>query len=129
MPDSNNDKFVLKLVPCDRCGNPFMVKSDQSKSDEIVCENCIKLEQRKTQLASSVIESQKEIKSSIREYEDKIKFEESQEKKNLFYAKIKKQSEILTKSIELLKKIEETNDEKYIEEYKRLFDQLKKENI
>ena len=31
MPDSNNDKFVLKLVPCDRCGNPFMVKDDQLK--------------------------------------------------------------------------------------------------
>ena len=129
MPDSNNDKFVLKLVPCARCGNPFMVKSDQPKSGEIICENCIKLEQRKKQLASSVIESQKEIKSSIKEYEDKIQFEESHEKKKIFYDKIKKQSEILTKSIELLKKIEETNDEKYIEEYKRLFDKLKGENI
>jgi len=106
-----------------------MVKSDQSKSSEIVCENCIKLEQRKLQLASSVIESQKEIKSSIREYEDKIQFEESQDKKKIFYEKIKKQSEILSRSIELLKKIEETNDEKYIEEYKRLFDKLKNENI
>ncbi len=129
MPDSNNDKFVLKLVPCTRCGNPFMVKNDQPKSGEIVCDNCIKLEQRKKQLASSVIESQKEIESSIKEYEDKIQFEESNDKKKVFYEKIKKQSEILTKSIELLKKIEETNDEKYIEEYKRLFDKLKQENI
>jgi uncharacterized Zn finger protein (UPF0148 family) len=129
MPDSNNDKFVLKLVPCSRCGNPFMVKSDQQKSGEIICENCIKLEQRKRQLASSVIESQKEIESSIKEYEDKIQFEESQDKKKIFYDKIKKQSEILTKSIELLKKIEETNDEKYIEEYKKLFDKLKEENL
>jgi uncharacterized Zn finger protein (UPF0148 family) len=129
MPDSNNDKFVLKLVPCARCGNPFMVKSDQPKSGEIICDNCVKLEQRKRQLASSVIESQKEIKSSIKEYENKIKFEESQEKKKLFYEKIKKQSEILTRSIELLKKIEETDDEKYIEEYKQLFDKLTKENV
>ncbi|MFX0041011.1 MAG: hypothetical protein ACFFAA_12895 [Promethearchaeota archaeon] len=128
MPDSNNDKFVLKLVPCSRCGNPFMVKKDQSKSGEIICDNCIKLEQRKRQLATSVIESQKEIKNSIKEYEDKIKFEESQEKKKLFYEKIKKQSEILSKSIELLNKIEETNDEKYIEEYKQLFDKMRKES-
>jgi uncharacterized Zn finger protein (UPF0148 family) len=129
MPDSNNDKFVLKLVPCDRCGNPFMVKDDQLKSGEIICENCIKLEQRKRQLASSVIESQKEIESSIKEFETKIQFEESQEKKKTFYEKIKKQSEMLTRSIDLLKKIEETNDEKYIEEYKKLFDKLKKESI
>jgi len=128
MPDSNNDKFVLKLVPCTRCGNPFMVKSDQSKSSEIICENCIKLEQRKKQLASSVIESQNEIKSSIKEYEEKIQFEESQDQKKIFYDKIKQQSEILTRSIELLNRIEETNDEKYIEEYKQLFDKLKKES-
>ncbi|MFX1378159.1 MAG: hypothetical protein ACFFA4_03625 [Promethearchaeota archaeon] len=129
MPDSNNDKFVLKLIPCVRCGNPFMVKNDQPKSGDVICDNCIKLEERKKQLASSVIESQKEIKSSIKEYEDKIQFEESQEIKKIFYDKIKKQSEILTRSIELLKKIEETNDETYIEEYKRLFDKLKKENV
>ncbi|MDX1798175.1 MAG: hypothetical protein R3255_05965 [Candidatus Lokiarchaeia archaeon] len=129
MPDSNNDKFVLKLVPCDRCGNPFMVRSDKLKSGEIVCENCIKLEQRKKQLASSIIESQREIESSIKEFENKIQFEESQEKKKAFYEKIKKQSEMLTRSIDLLKKIEETNDEKYIEEYKKLFDKLKKESI
>ncbi len=128
MPDSNNDKFVLKLVPCARCGNPFMVKSDQPKLGEIICENCIKLDQRKKQLASSVIESQKEIESSIKEYEEKIQFEESQDQKRIFYDKIKHQSEILTRSIELLNKIEETNDEKYIEEYKQLFEKLKKES-
>jgi len=128
MPDSNNDKFVLKLVPCARCGNPFMIKSDQLKSGELICDNCVKLEQRKKQLASSVIESQKKIKTSIKEYEDKLKLEDSQEQKIIFYEKIKKQSEILTKSIVLLKKIEKTNDEKYIEEYKQLFEKLKKES-
>lgn len=132
MPDSNADKFVLELVGCSRCNNPFMMQkgeklSKQEKKEEIVCENCIKLEQRKKQLASSVIESQNEIKSAIKEYEDKLELEKSQEKKKVFYEKIKKQSEILTKSIDLLKKIEETNDEKYFEEYKKHFEKLKKE--
>ncbi|MFX1387156.1 MAG: hypothetical protein ACFE9M_08080, partial [Promethearchaeota archaeon] len=108
MPDSNNDKFVLKLVPCNRCGNPFMVNEDQKSSDELICDNCIKLEQRKKQLATSVIESQREIKTSIKEYEDQLELAKSQETKQLYYEKIKKKSEILTKSIELLKKIEET---------------------
>lgn len=128
MPDSNNDKFVLKLVPCNRCGNPFMVNEDQKSSGELICDNCIKLEQRKKQLATSVIESQREIKTSIKEYEDQLELAKSQETKQLYYEKIKKKSEILTKSIELLKKIEETDDEKYIEEYKILFEKLKKES-
>lgn len=116
MPDSDNDKFVLKLVPCSRCGNPFMIKKDQKSSGEIICDNCIKLEQRKKQLASSVLESQKEIKTSIKEYENQLESADSQDTKKAYYEKIKKQSEILTKSVELLKKIEETNDENYIEE-------------
>ncbi len=128
MPDSDNDKFVLKLVPCSRCGNPFMIKNDQKSSGEIICDNCIKLEQRKKQLASSVLESQKEIKTSIKEYENQLESADSPDTKKAYYEKIKKQSEILTKSVELLKKIEETNDENYIEEYKRLFEKLKKES-
>ena len=128
MPDSDNDKFVLKLVPCSRCGNPFMIKKDQKSSGEIICDNCIKLEQRKKQLASSVLESQKEIKTSIKEYENQLESADSQDTKKAYYEKIKKQSEILTKSVELLKKIEETNDENYIKEYKRLFEKLKKES-
>ena len=127
MPDSDNDKFVLKLVPCSRCGNPFMIKKDQKSSGEIICDNCIKLEQRKKQLASSVLESQKEIKTSIKEYENQLESADSQDTKKAYYEKIKKQSEILTRSVELLKKIEETNDENYIEEYKRLFEKIKKE--
>ena len=133
MPDSNADKLVLELVACDRCKNPFMMQKGeklrkQENNEEIVCENCIKLEERKKQLASSVIESQNEIKTSIKEYENKLELAQSQEKKKIFYEKIKKQSEILTKSIELLKKIEDTNDEKYIEEYKQLFEKLKEES-
>ena len=129
MPDSNNDNFVLKLIPCTRCGNPFMVKKDQKSSGEIICENCLKLEQRKKQLTTSVIESQNEIKTSIKEYENQLELAETSETKKIYYEKIKKQSEILTKSVELLKKIEETNDEKYIEEYKKLFEKLKNQNV
>ena len=128
MPDSNNDKFVLKLVPCVRCGNPFMIKKDHQSTGGIICDNCIKLEQRKKQLASSVIESQKEIETSIKSYEDKLEKAETPDNKKMFYEKIKKQSEILSKSVDLLKKIEETNDEKYIEEYKKLFEKLKEES-
>ncbi|MFX0034146.1 MAG: hypothetical protein ACFE9I_00720 [Candidatus Hermodarchaeota archaeon] len=129
MPDSNNDNFVLKLVPCTLCGNPFMVKKDQEISGEIVCENCIKLEQRKKELALSVIKSQNEIKSSIKEYEDQLQLAKTSETKKIYYEKIKKESEILTKSVELLKKIEQTNEEKYIEEYKKLFEKIKKRNL
>ncbi len=134
MPDSNSNKLTnLELIACDRCKNPFMIQKGeklrkQEIDEEIVCENCIKLEERKKLLASSVIESQNEIKTSIKNYEDKIESAETQEIKNAFYEKIKTQSEILTKSVELLKKIEETNDEKYIEEYKNLFEKLKKES-
>jgi len=133
MPDTNADKLVLELVACDRCKNPFMMQKGeklrkQEKNEEIVCENCIKLEQRKIQLASSVAKSQEEIRTSIKDYEHQLGLEESQEKKNIFYDKIKKQSEILTKSVELLKKIEKTNQEKYIDEYKKLFEKLKKES-
>ncbi len=132
MTDSNTDKLVLELVACDRCKNPFMMPKGeklrkQENNEEIVCKNCIKLAERKKQLASSVIESQKEIKTSIKEFEDKLQTAETQDTKKIFYEKIKKQSEILTKSVELLKKIEKTNDEKYIEEYKKLFEKLKKE--
>lgn len=133
MPDTNANKLVLELVACDRCKNPFMMQKGekirkQERREEIVCENCIKLEQRKIQLTQSVVKNQEEIKTSIKEYEHQLELEKSQDKKNLYYDKIKKKSEILTKSVELLKKIEETNDEKYIEEYKKLFEKLKREN-
>ena len=132
MPDSNADKLVLELVACSRCKNPFMMQKGeklrkQENNEEIVCENCIKLEQRKKKLVSSVVDSQNEIKTSIKEYENQLELEKLHENKKIYYEIIKNQSEILTKSVELLKKIEETNDEKYIEEYKKLFEKLKKE--
>ena len=83
MPDSNADKLILELVACDRCKNPFMMPKGeklrkQENNEEIVCENCIKLEQRKREFASSVIESQNEIKTSIKEYENQIESTTSQ---------------------------------------------------
>jgi len=127
MPDSDDNKLVLELVPCSRCGNPFMVKKGVKESGELVCENCIKLEQRKKQLTSSVIESQKEMETSIREDKGQLRLAKSQQSKQLYFDRIKKNSQILSKSVELLKKIKETNDEKYIEEYKKLFEKLKEE--
>ena len=133
MPDSNADKLLLELVACDRCNNAFMMQKGeklkkQQNNEELICDNCLKLEQRKKELTSSMVESQNQIKNSIKKYEDQLESAQSQEIKKFYYEKIKKQSEILTKSVELLKKIKETNDEKYIEEYKILFDKLRNQN-
>ena len=137
MPISNADKLVLELVACDRCKNPFMMQKveklkKQENNEEIVCENCIKLEQRKKQLElgviDKVIESHKEIEASIMEVKEKIDVSKVTFNKKQFLEEIKKKSQTLTKSIDLLQKIDETNEEKYIEEYKKLFENLKKEN-
>ncbi|MHA2280315.1 MAG: hypothetical protein ACXAC5_05650 [Promethearchaeota archaeon] len=136
MPDSNADKLLLELVACTRCKNPFMMKKGeklrkQENNEEIVCENCIRLEERKKQLElgviENVIESHKEIEASILEVKDKIDISESEFNKKQFLERIKKRSQALTKSIELLQKIDESNEEKYIEDYKRLFEKLKED--
>jgi uncharacterized Zn finger protein (UPF0148 family) len=125
MPDSYDNKLIVELVPCSKCGNPFMVKKGQRESGSLVCDNCIKLEQRKRQLANSVIESQKKIETTIKDYKNQLRLAKSQQIKQIYFDKIKHNSDALSKSIELLKKIEETNDEKYIEEYKKLFEKMK----
>ena len=127
MPNSNEDKLVVALVACSRCGNAFMIKKGQKKTDLLVCDNCIRLEERKKQLADSVKESQKGIKSSIKGYKNSLRVAKSQQTKQIYFDKIKKTSDTLNKSVELLKKIEKTHDEKYIEEYKKLFEEMKKE--
>ncbi len=136
MPDSNADKLLLELVACNRCKNPFMMKEGeklrkQENNEEIVCENCIKLEKRKKQLQlgvlNNVIESHKEIEASILEVKDKIDISKTEFNKQQFLERIKKRSQALTKSIELLQKIDESNDEKYIEDYKKLFDKIKED--
>ncbi len=126
MPEPN-DKLVVALVECSRCGNPFMIKKGQKKSGDLICDNCIKLEQRKKQLADSVIESQKNLENSIKGYKNSLRVAKSQQIKQLYFDKLKKTSTVLNNSVELLKKIEETNDEKYIEQYKGLFEKMKKE--
>lgn len=137
MSDSNADKLLLELVACVRCKNPFMMKKGeklkkQGNHEEIVCENCIKLEERKRQLElgvlNNVIESHKEIEASIMEVKEKIQIPKSQFNKQEFLERIKKKSLSLTKSIELLQKIDESNDEKFIDEYKKLFEKMKQEN-
>ena len=126
MPEPNN-KLIVALVECSKCGNPFMIKKGQKKSGELICDNCIKLEQRKKQLADSVIESQKNIESSIKDDKSSLRVAKNQQIKQLYFDKIKKKSTVLNKSVELLKKIKETNDEKYIEQYKKLFEEMKKD--
>ena len=125
MPDSNENKLIVKLLACSRCGNAFMIQKGQKASQELVCDNCIKLEQRKKILSESIIESQKETETNIKEFKSQLRSAKSQQIKQLYFEKIKEESDYLSKSIELLKKIEETNDEKYIEEYKKLFEKLK----
>ncbi len=127
MPESNDDKLIVALVVCSRCGNPFMIKKGQKKTGNLICDNCIKLEQRKNFLADSVKESQKEIENSIKGYKSSLRVAKSQQIKQIYFEKIKKTSDVLNRSVALLKKIEETNDEKYIEEFKKLFDKMKEE--
>jgi hypothetical protein len=131
---SNSDKLVLELVACDRCKNPFMMNKGeklmkQKNHEEIVCENCIKLEERKKKLElgviNNVIESQKEIEVSILEVKDNIDISRAKFNKQQFLEKIKKKAKALTKSVELLQKIDESNEEKFIDEYKKLFDKLR----
>lgn len=127
MPNSDEKKFVLELVPCSRCGNPFMKPKDAKSSDELVCDNCIKLEERKKQLTNSVMDVQKNIEHSIKDFKSQLRLAKSQKTKEMYFDKIKDQSKLLSKSVELLKKIAETKDEKYIEEYKKLYERLKQE--
>ena len=125
MPDSNYNTLRAKCDSCTRCGNAFMIQKGQKTSQELVCDNCIKLEQRKKILSESVIESQKETQTNIKEFKNQLRSAKSQQIKQLYFDKLKEESEYLSKSIELLKKIEETNDEKYILQYKKLFEKLK----
>ena len=127
MPDSKDNKLIVKLVQCSRCGNAFMIQEGQPKTEDLVCDNCLKLEERKKRLSHSVEESQKQMEGNIKDYKNQLRTAKSQQIKQLYFEKIKEQSTALSKSVELLKKIQETNDEKYIEEYKRLFEKMKEE--
>ncbi|MFW9951098.1 MAG: hypothetical protein ACFFKA_13350 [Candidatus Thorarchaeota archaeon] len=123
----NNEKMILKLVACSRCGNPFMIKKGHKSTDKLICDNCIKLEERIRLLTNSVIETQKVIEIDLKNFKNSLRLARSQQIKQKYFDKIKHSSDVLSKSIELIQKIKETSDEKYIDEYKFLFDQMKKE--
>lgn len=119
---------VLELKPCSRCGNPFLVNKDEDLKT-IVCENCIKLEQRKRKLQlgvfDKVIEVENKMEASINEMKNALTLSKGTFNKQFYMDKIKKRAEALWKSIELIEKIEETKEEKYIDEYKNMFEKLK----
>lgn len=119
---------VLELKPCSRCGNPFLVSKDEDLK-KIVCENCIKLEQRKRELQlgvfDNVIEVENKMEASINEMKNTLTLSKGTFNKQFYMNKIKKRAEALWRSIELIEKIEETKEEKYIDEYKEMFEQLK----
>ncbi len=133
MENKNNDesekkKLLLELINCSRCGNPFMRKPGEEKT---ICDNCIKLEKRKRELQlglfDKVIEVENKMEQSINEMKNQLMVSRSQFNKEFFLTKIKRRSDALKKSIELVEKIEETNDETYLEEYKKLFNRMKEE--
>ena len=121
---------VLELKPCSRCGNPFLVNKDEDLK-KIVCENCIKLDQRKRELQlgvfDKVIEEENKMKASINEMKNTLTLSKGEFNKQFYMNKIKKRAEALWKSIELIEKIEETQEEKYIDKYKEMFEKLKTE--
>jgi hypothetical protein len=131
MPENEKKGSLLgELVVCSRCKNPFMGKPIEGQ--ELVCDNCIKLEKRKKELElgvlDNVIESNKQMDKCIIKMKDCLSVEEKQYSKQDFLNSIKKRAKTLTKSIDLLEKIDETQDEKYIDEYKSLFEKMKRED-
>ncbi|MGV9171738.1 MAG: hypothetical protein ACOC44_01050 [Promethearchaeia archaeon] len=130
--DKKNSKLQVKLVTCQRCGNAFMKEKDSDPND-LICDNCKELAKRKKELQievmDNVIDVENKMEDSIREMKDQLKLTKGKFNKQFFMDKIKSRAASLSKSIELLEKIEETNDEKYFEEYRNLFSKIKKDNI
>ena len=137
MTDDNKKKLDIELTVCSRCKNPFFLDSkdvkkiDLKPDQELVCENCIKLEERKRELQigvfKEVVEVENKMEDSIKEMTNSLLVSRGAFNKHFFLNEIKKRAEVLNRSIELIEKIEATNDEKYIEEYKKLFEEMKKE--
>ncbi len=130
MADEKNSKLsLLELKPCSRCGNPFMVPKGQKQDEALVCENCVKLEARKRELQirviDEVIEVENRMEESIKEMKNELTMTKGTFNKQFFLDKIKSRAQALTKSIELLENIEDSKDEKLVEEYKNLFQQMK----
>ncbi len=139
MPENGNDNNLKNLAPlraCDRCKNAFFAES-HVEGQELVCDNCLKLEKRKNELElgvlENVIESNKQMETCIMQMKNNLTTDKEKnsaiEKKPLskqdYLNSIKKRAKTLTKSIDLLEKIDETQDEEYIDEYKTLFERMK----
>ncbi|TFF89815.1 MAG: hypothetical protein EU548_06185 [Promethearchaeota archaeon] len=130
MPGNENSKLVVELKTCNRCGNAFMIKKGEDL-DELICDNCIKLEQRKRALQigvmDQVIEVENKMEDSIKEMKNELTVARGTFNKQFFLEKIKRRAQCLQKSIDLIEKIEDTNEEKYIDDYKDLFQRMKKD--
>jgi len=130
MPGNENSKLVVELKTCIRCGNAFMIKKGEDL-DELICDNCIKLEQRKRALQigvmDQVIEVENKMEDSIKEMKNELTVARGTFNKQFFLEKIKRRAQCLQKSIDLIEKIEDTNEEKYIDDYKDLFQRMKKD--
>jgi len=129
MPENNDlSKLIVELKSCSRCGNAFMTKKGEDPAD-LVCDNCIKLEQRKRELQigvfENVIEMENKMEESINEMKDQLTVHRAVFNKQFFLDEIKKRTQSLMKSIELIEKIEDSNDEKFLDEYKNLFNKMK----
>lgn len=132
MPENNElSKLVVELKSCSRCGNAFMIKKGDELL-ELVCDNCIKLEQRKRELQIGVLENvitmENKMEDSINEMKNQLTVHRAGFNKQFFLDKIKTRTQALMKSIELIEKIEDSNDEKFLEEYKNLFNKMKSES-
>lgn len=131
-PNEKKSKLRVKLVTCERCGNAYM-KDMTSNPDDMVCDNCKKLAKRKKELQievmDSVIDVENKMESSIREMKDQLTLTKGKFNKDFFMNKIKRRASALSKSIELLEKIEDTQDEEYFEEYEDLFKKMKKDHF
>jgi hypothetical protein len=107
-------------------------KGKKDSSVDLVCDNCVKLEQRKRELMlgvfEKVIEVENKMEHSINEMKAQLNISKGTFNKQFFLNHIKKRADTLKKSIELIEKIDGTNEEKYIDEYKKLFEKLKKES-
>lgn len=134
MPNENDKEGQSlepkELIPCERCGNPYLIDKSQQLSGN-VCDNCIKLEQIKRALQlgifERVIKEENIMEDSIKQMTNSLTMSKGSFNKEFYIEKIKKRAEALWKSIELIEKIEDTNDEKHIDDYKDLFEKLKNE--
>ena len=114
MPDSDDNKLIVKLVQCSRCGNAFMIQKGQPKTEELVCDNCLKLEERKKNLSHSVEESQKQMESHIKDYKNQLRTAKSQQIKQIYFEKIKKQSTALSKSVEFVEHYDRPSRQEFL---------------